>query len=180
MNIFALEDCPYESAKSLCDNHKNKMNIETCQILSCVIDTRSIHSSAELGLPQYPKAHAKHPCTIWAMESRENAEWLVKHLHGIEQELTRCYPRTNFKLMDKSKEYAKLLSFCEFPQEKLTPFAQAMPDMYKVPGDHISAYRLYYLMDKTFARYARTPMPEWFAIGREKMFYQAKEHLHVA
>ena len=162
MNIFVTDLCPYTSAKNLCDKHINKMWIETAQILSAVIDHRSgnMQLSSETELPQYPKAHVKHPCTIWAMESQMNAQWLTKHMHGIEQEFKKRYPRTKHKLEGKYKDYVLKLQDCKFDKVDMTPFAQAMPDMYKA-DDAVVAYRTYYLMDKTFASWKKET-PVWF------------------
>lgn len=171
MNIFVTDNCPYESAKNLCDKHVNKMWIETAQILSAVIDHRvPMHKgplrlanqtvSEVCGLPQYPKAHVKHPCTIWAMESQMNAQWLTKHMHGIEQEFRLRYPRTEHKLQGTYKQYVLQLEQCEFDKVEMTPFAQAMPDLYKA-DDAVVAYRTYYLMDKTFASWKKET-PIWF------------------
>jgi len=51
--------------------------------------------------------------------------------------------------------------------EGLTPFAQAMPDHYKVSGDAVQAYRNYYIGDKArFAKWKESSLvPEWFSEG---------------
>lgn len=181
MNVFALDDDPYVAAESMCDKHINKMIIESCQILSCVIDTRSGDSSLSktLELPQYPKAHAKHPCTLWAMETRMNAQWLIKHLHGLEQQFKIRYPRSEHKLAGSFKAYTLQLEKCTFDKVERTPFAQAMPDQYKCAGDPVTAYRTYYLMEKTFAVWKKTDTPAWYKYGRQQMLYAAVGSLHA-
>jgi hypothetical protein len=51
-----------------------------------------------------------------------------------------------------------------FDHEILTPFAQAMPDEYKVEGDAVQAYRNYYIGEKArFATWKEPGLtPEWF------------------
>ncbi len=45
----------------------------------------------------------------------------------------------------------------------LTPFPQAMPDVYKVPGDAVAAYRRFYIGEKaSFATWTKRPIPTWF------------------
>lgn len=180
MNVFAVDDNPYVAAEYMCDKHINKMMIESCQILSCVIDTRSgdMSLSKTLELPQYPKAHAKHPCTLWAMASTQNAQWLIKHLHGLEQQFKIRFPRSEHKLNGIFKIYTLQLEKCTFPEQKRTPFAQAMPDQYRVEGDAVAAYRMYYLMDKSFAVWKRTETPHWYKYGRAKMLAAAKESIY--
>lgn len=181
MNIFVVDNDPYKAARDMCDKHINKMIIESNQIASCVIDFRSGDKtlSQKLSLPQYPKAHAKHPCTIWAMESRANAQWLIKHLHGLEQEFKKRYPRTEHKLKNNYKIYAAQLEDCTFDKEELTPFAQAMPEQYKVDGNAVAAYRTYYLMDKSFAAWKKGA-PKWFADSKDQILTLVKGLTKVA
>ena len=170
MNIFILNEDPYVAADNLCDKHKVKMLIETCQMLSAVLDVRGRKGlSTELELPQYPKAHIKHPCTIWACESYINAQWLVKHLHGISQSYAKTYPRKEHKLAKHYEVYSREIQHCAFPiMDKRTEFVQAMPDEYKVKQDAVSAYKNYYLMDKTFAKW-KLGAPKWYTEGRDFM-----------
>jgi len=80
MNIFCLSSNPKEAAQMMCDKHVVKMIIESCQMLSAVLDRNykdeyksgELTPSQQFGLPQYTKAHKKHPCTMWAYYSKEN------------------------------------------------------------------------------------------------------------
>ena len=92
MNIFVLDKDPYVAAENMCDKHVVKMIIESAQILSAVVDVRSgSFLTEEYDLPKYPKAHVKHPCTIWAMKSRSNAIWVINHLEALSKEYTKRY-----------------------------------------------------------------------------------------
>mgnify|MGYP003112577410 FL=1 len=171
MNIFVLDKDAKIAAEMMCDKHIVKMIIETNQILSCVIDKCGTEGrSIELELAQYPKAHAKHPCTLWAMESFYNAKWLVTHLKYIEKEYAKRYPRKTHKLDGNHAIYDRELDDCAFAEELvMTPFAQAMPDPYKVEDDAVAAYRKYYLMDKGNFAVWKLETPQWFINGREAM-----------
>lgn len=183
MNIFVLDNNPKIAAEMMCDKHIVKMIIESCQILSAVIDNRSVIPftvtlsdipSKAYKLPQYPKAHVKHPCTIWAMESSANAQWLLEHLIGLCDEFSKRFPRKQHKLADAHILYKLILKQCEFPSDTLTTFVQAMPAPYKT-NNAVEAYRNYYLMDKTFAAWKTTP-PDWFKSGKAKILNMVREH----
>jgi hypothetical protein len=170
MNIFVLDEDATTAAKMMCDKHIVKMFIETCQILSCVLDKNGTEGrSVELELPQYPKAHAKHPCTLWAMESYYNAQWLIDHLQAIDNEYHTRYPRKDHKLKGLANVYRSELEDCSFTEEReMTDFAQAMPDDYKNECP-VQAYRTYYLMDKgNFAAW-KLETPRWYKYGRKAM-----------
>lgn len=52
----------------------------------------------------------------------------------------------------------------------LTPFAQAMPEEYRVPGDAVAAYRAFYIGAKShFAAWKKRPAPDWFTEGIAKL-----------
>ena len=80
MNIFVLDRDPKTAAYMMCDKHVVKMILESAQMLSAVLDHqykkeyRGGDGSVieQFGLPGYPKAHAKHPCTLWLKESQAN------------------------------------------------------------------------------------------------------------
>jgi len=41
-----------------------------------------------------------------------------------------------------------------------------MPDIFKVPGDPVAAYRAFYLGEKSrFAKWTRREVPEWYEQG---------------
>lgn len=79
MNIFVTSDDPVACAKYLDDKRVNKMLLESVQLLSTVM-----HLS---GLPgPYRPTHAKHPCTLWLLESRTNYQWLYIHAMALYDE----------------------------------------------------------------------------------------------
>lgn len=133
MNIFVLDIEPSICAMLHKNKHIVKMPLETAQMLC----TTLYHYGVEV---PYKPVHKKHPCTLWAGESRENFEWLCQL--GIElcKEYTRRYKKTHASLT--VIEYCKEFSFL-LPSSSLTPFAQAMPVDCKHP-DPVTAYWNYY------------------------------------
>lgn len=74
MNIFVLAGNPWDSAKMQCDKHVVKMPLETAQML-CSVWHRYGHGDK---VP-YKEAHKKHPCTLWAGDTKQNYKWLYHH-----------------------------------------------------------------------------------------------------
>lgn len=86
MNIFALDPSPSVAASYHCDQHLNKMILESAQMLSTAMHKWYPHLSPYL----YKIAHPNHPCTIWISQSTQNAQWLsdlMYHLDDIRQSL---------------------------------------------------------------------------------------------
>jgi len=154
MNIFVLDEDPNIAASMQCDKHVVKMILESAQMLCSVYPE---------GVAPYKKAFYNHPCTRWVRESSENWSWLVCHAKGLCAEYTRRY--------EKIHKSEKVITWCASEpvvvKGELTPFAQAMPDHYKVSGDAVQAYRNYYIGDKArFAKWKESSLvPEWFSVG---------------
>jgi len=200
MNIFVLHDSPLTSAHHMCDKHIVKMPVETAQMLSTVhrmldgteyVDyskngrrikrwTHPYDNDMPDGKFLYHATMMNHPCTIWARETLGNYMWLVYHGKELCREYTRRYGRRHAS--------ESIIEFCHnsWPENidqdtyhKVTPFAQAMPDEYKVEGDAVSAYRNYYIGEKSrFARWKKgigrcdyrkphDPLPEWWQIPQK-------------
>jgi len=169
MNIFCLSSNPKEAAQMMCDKHVVKMIIESCQMLSAVLDRNykdeyksgELTPSQQFGLPQYPKAHMKHPCTMWSYESKENYLWLLKHLEALCLEYTRRYGKTH-KLSGTIMVYKGQYQYLNFEKVSLTQFVQAMPDDVKHENP-IQAYRDYYNKYKSyFAKWKMGNVPYWY------------------
>lgn len=153
MNIFIVDQDPYEAARALCDRHVTKMSLETAQIL-CAVSRRYGNAAP------YKLTHAKHPSVLWAGETLENWRWLVWHGRGLTDEYTRRYGKTHTS--------ESIIEWCaDFGGRPevgdLTPFAQAMPDEYRRP-DAVEAYRAYYRGAKAGFATWRAPAlpPTWW------------------
>ena len=154
MNIFVLDHDPKVAAQMHCDKHIVKMIIEVAQML-CTVGRQNGFETP------YRSTHARHPCTLWAGESKSNWNWLIEHGIEMSEEYTRRYGRVH-----KSSEVIHWCANNDIgPSEDkgLTPFAKAMPDEYKV-DDPVQSYRNYYLGAKAhFARW-KTGAPNWWKV----------------
>lgn len=154
MNIFVLDNQLDECARSHCDQHVVKMILEQVQILCTALHHHGYTTP-------YRPTHSNHPCVLWAAASDDNLRWL----RALTVELNREY-RYRY---DKPEDHASMavlreIESLKIPARGLTPFAQAMPDNYRVPGDAVAAYRAFYRGDKArFARWTRRAPPAWMS-----------------
>jgi len=156
VNIFVLENCPVNAAKSQCDKHVVKMVLESAQMLCAAF---------EKGEAPYRRCHYNHPCTKWVRHSKQNYEWLLEHAKALAKEYTRRYNKVHKSeaVIEWCKhQYWKL----NLPSKGLTPFAQAMPQEYKSPCP-VTAYRNYYQGEKSgFAKWTGRDVPSWFKVEK--------------
>lgn len=180
MNIFILSEDPVEAARQHCDKHCVKMILENAQMLSTAhwcswqakleINNKKLKETKFMLRqvvpshlqPQYSMTHVNHPCTVWVRETEENYNWTCIHAKELCAEYTRRY-----KKVHKSESVIDWLvenKPCYFPKNScLTEFAQAMPDIYKVKGNAVQAYRNYYIGEKAkFAKWKYSQTPEWW------------------
>lgn len=160
MNIFAVDTCPVKSARALPDKLIVKMSLETAQMLSTAHRYLSPNEyCVEKGL--YKKAYFNHPCTIWARTTHENYRWLLLHFITLCEEYYFRYGKYHAswtKLWDGLKIFPMNIQ-----EGDLTDFAQAMPDQYKNPSNHVDAYRKYMIAEKHYAKWEKgTEKPNWW------------------
>ena len=171
MNVFCLDKDPVIAAEMMCDKHIVKMIIEYSQILSAVVDVNymneykgkdNIKPSKRLGLPGYPPNHIKHPSTMWTIESKGNAKWLLKHLRATIRQYQIRYNKRH-KLEGCLMIYDAQMKYLSFPKNRKTEFVQAITDKRWHKKDPIEAYRTYYNMEKfMFAKWKLGNIPYWF------------------
>ena len=154
MNIFVLDENPKEAAKAHCDKHVIKMTLEAAQILS------TVHRNLGIAAP-YRATHRNHPVVKWAGESRENYLWTAEYGFALAQEYSLRYKAGR----SQHKSYYAMLSLSLsnaphlIPSRGLTPHVQCFDSFYQ-QEDPVSAYRLYYLMRKSyFAKWERGVQP---------------------
>ena len=120
MNVFVLDADPIEAARAQCDRHVVKMPLETAQMLCTIARLEGVE------VPYRP-THQNHPCTRWARESQQNAEWLVRHGLALCEEYRFRYGRTHAC----ERVITDLMGLPDrLPDVGMTPFAQAMPERY--------------------------------------------------
>lgn len=181
MNIFVLSEDPREAAQMVCDKHCSKMIVESGQMLSTAhrmldgyVEKRPsksgkrminywVHPNSNLDSILYNAVHHYHPCTVWSMVSKDNYEWHYEHFLGLSEEFEYRYSKPHMtyqKLSGVLRSPPKCI-----PDVGLTEFPQAMshyPDC-KVEGDAVAAYRNYYHMAKSFAKWDKgRPAPYWW------------------
>lgn len=139
MNIFVTSNDPFISAKNLDDKRVNKMITESIQMLAYALDR---HGSA---LKPYTKdnnpykvkgPHKKHPCSIWAGNTRENYLWLLHHTVALCDEFMMRSGKpqsgsTNLPILTAGAE--------DIPIGPLEPFQNS--SMYKDMDNVIDAYK---------------------------------------
>lgn len=152
MNIFATSTCPIESARNLDNVRRNKMLLETCQLLSNAIN---LHG----GKGPYRSTHVNHPASVWARQTKGNYRWLIEHA----KELSKLYTNKTGKIHKCSEVLDKLIDGISFiPEGSRTPFVNCARNKdkgidYTDQTDVIIAYQLY-LNDRWDTD---TRMPTW-------------------
>lgn len=141
MNIFYLDHNADLAAHKHCDQHVNKMILESAQLLSTVVHLLKIEKTR----PVYKPTHEKHPCTLWMTKKFFNCYWVYKlafHL-DVERKI-----RFNTKEPHKSLEVARnAFLLLDVNQDLFVEsdcsVALAMPDECKT-DDPVQAYKNYY------------------------------------
>ena len=163
MNRFLIDHHPAAIAKSLCDKHIVKMPLEEAQMLSFAV--KRYVPDIE-GLQGGPKAHAKHPCTTWAGDTRGNYMYSWMMLDEMSREYTRRYGKVHkcSLLLPRLKELA-----IHIPEGHV----EKHPQCFGKGNDHfktnekwpIEAYRNYYrwkyYTTEWCGKYKLREIPRW-------------------
>tara|TARA_R100001082_G_scaffold75903_1_gene44026 strand:- start:754 stop:1245 length:492 start_codon:yes stop_codon:yes gene_type:complete len=139
MNIFAFDKCPMRSALWLDDIRKNKMILESAQMLSTAVRALCPDTTLEV----YKTAYLNHPCSKWARQSRANFQWLLHHMSWLYNQ--KSGDHKSARLIPEFQKYA---DDGDFPDEYLTPFANCARNLergvdYSNIDDVHQAYRMY-------------------------------------
>ncbi|MDD1782885.1 pyrimidine dimer DNA glycosylase/endonuclease V [Enterovibrio sp. ZSDZ35] len=154
MNIFVLDHDIEKCAQFHCDQHVVKMILESVQILCTALNKKGFDTP-------YKSTHIKHPCVLWVEESYDNFLWLTSLTVALNDEYRWRYDKA---VDHKSMSILPEISELTYPSIGLTPFAQAMPQPYKVMDDPVTAYRQFYMGDKkSFAKWTKRSVPYWFS-----------------
>ncbi len=153
MNIFILDNDIGKCARAHCDKHVMKMILESAQILCTAANIRGFETP-------YRPTHRRHPCVLWAAESLANFRWLVRLGLALEKEYRY---RWGEERSHRSGEVIHEMAGIKFEDIGPTEFAQAVPEWFRIQGDAVSAYRNYYIEEKSsFAKWTRRHPPKWF------------------
>ena len=152
MNIFVLDKDIERCAEFHCDQHVVKMILESTQMLCTALSKKGISTP-------YKPTHANHPCVLWVERSFDNFCWLKDLTIALNNEY-----RFRFEKGVDHKSIAVLREISSYDYESLgiSEFPQAMPDIYKVAGNPVTAYRKFYLGEKmSFAKWTKRLPPHW-------------------
>lgn len=110
-------------------------------------------------------SHVGNPISKWARASRENYEYLFELYVALSFEYQYRYGRDHESYM----KYAHLLELIPMGigENGWTEPPQSMPNHYKVEGDAVTAYRNFYIHDKSrFATFRGKvhcrEAPDWY------------------
>jgi len=168
MNIFAIEDDSsgqidwVKSAQSQDNYRVVKMILESCQILSTVLNEQGIDAP-------YRSFNPKHPSCLWAAESSDNFISLSVHCAAMIEEYKERFSKTH-KCKAVLKNIITLFDMSKFPTDKSTPLRMAIPDKFK-SDNIVESYRRFYA-SKPRVRYPKDKVPTWFKKYREDGTYQ--------
>tara|TARA_R100000458_G_C8247555_1_gene225102 strand:- start:614 stop:1075 length:462 start_codon:yes stop_codon:yes gene_type:complete len=128
-----------QSALWLDDVRKNKMILESAQMLSTAVRWLDPDTT----LPVYKLAYINHPCSKWARKSRANFQWLLHHMSWLFNQ--KSGEHKSARLIPEFQKYA---DNGDFPDEYLTPFANCARNLergvdYSDVDDVHQAYRMY-------------------------------------
>ena len=152
MNIFVLDRNIKKCAQYHCDQHVVKMILESVQIMCTALNKKGFTTP-------YKSTHIKHPCVLWVEESYDNFLWLSELTLELNTEYQYRYEKNTDH---KSLEVLTQIEALSYDSSGLTPFAQAMPNEYKVKNNAVRAYRKFYRAEKlAFAKWTKRKPPAW-------------------
>jgi len=149
MNLFILSLIPKEIAEYMMDKHVSKILLEAVQMLCSA--KRILDPDDEINEKIYKLAHKNHPVTIWCRKSKKNFLWTLELIEELHNEWKYRYNHPESKV-HKSYLIAQILKNNlphedKFQEKSLTPFALAMPEIYK-SDNPVIAYRNYYMSEE--------------------------------
>ena len=158
MNIFAIEGDVetgeidwVKSAQSQDNLRVVKMILESCQILSTVLNEQGLDAP-------YRSFNPKHPSCLWAAESAANFMNLALHCEAMITEYGKRFGKTH-KCAAVLNKIISMFDADLFPTTKCTPLRLAMPDEFRSDNPVVS-YRKFYA-SKPRLRYPLDKIPAW-------------------
>jgi hypothetical protein len=165
MNIFILDTDPRQAARYLCDQHLNKMILESAQMLSTVVHLKI---PGKWNKDLYKPTQPNHPCIRWLLEDQYNCEWLWKHVHEMEMERGYRWPLRALHASSQVAAEAMNIIDDHWYGDSIgrTQFARVVPaHIYQCGGTITEAYQRYY----------REKNRDWFDAGKQQMKWTKRE-----
>ncbi len=166
MNLFILSLIQKQIAEWMFDKHIVKIILEAVQLLCTA--KRLLDPDDPENNTLYKISHKNHPVSIWVRESQQNYIWTLTLVYEMHKEWRYRFghPETAYhkSFIVAGHLIKHMPSVDKFPQNKLTPFAQCMPDEYKTIDDPVEAYKKYYKSPQKqhLAKWTKREKPEWF------------------
>lgn len=158
MNIFLLDMDPAACAQAHFDRHIVKMPLELAQMLSTAAVARGDRS-----MP-YRGTHKNHPMTKWVGASRQNFEFTIRLGLALCDEYKYRYARTHAcqRVIHMAQDLPS--SLWAGDESDATEFPQVMPEVLRIPGNPVEAYRTLYVFGKAerMRCWKRRDPPAWF------------------
>ena len=138
MNIFVLDEDPFQAARDMDCVRVPKMVTESAQMMASALRK---HGATDEQMPltkagkPYKGGYHHHPCTVWAGHVRANFHWLTDHAIQLCKEYTIRFGKTH-ACEQPIKQMADMCYIIprfnpETSRRERTPFALAMPDEYR-------------------------------------------------
>lgn len=145
MNIFVLDTNPHLAAEAICDQHLNKMILESTQMICTALHTLL---PGRWNGNLYKPVQPNHPCNKWLIESKANIDWLYSHAITLNNERKWRFPsRVEHGCLPVLEEAIEILDN-EFPDDQQqTPFVYVGTYVAYTPTTPervVQAYREYY------------------------------------
>lgn len=188
MNIFILSLDPAECARFHCDQHLNKMILESAQLMSTALSYLLPPDHWNIVRPQlYKPTHPNHPCSLWLRdplvtraELSRRWEYLAKLALALDQERSMRFDADEHGSIKIIKHCAaefhnNITNFSLIGAANPSCFAIAAPAIFKLrhPIDTaagaMSCYRSYYAFKnrawiskgRPAMKYTGTTVPSW-------------------
>ena len=162
MNRFLINYSPELCARDLCDKHVVKMPLEEAQMLCTTVRLHAPEYAEKAGL--YRAVHQKHPCTIWAGQTRAN------YLYSLDmfREMCREYTHRYGKVHASWRLYDALVDAAQYvPDGNITPHPECFSKHTDLKSGRpwpIQSYRKFYMTkQKRFKMvWTKRNTPDWF------------------
>jgi hypothetical protein len=157
MNIFYLDSDARAAAYKHCDQHVNKMILESAQMMCTVLHDLYPYGSPFKDL--YRPTHSKHPCTLWLADNLDNCAWLYEMVYHLNKERTyRFGSSETHKSFNVAKHaFKELINVSSRFKETGLPVALAMPDECKTDSP-VESYHKYYIFKNEQWKKEKRPM----------------------
>ena len=150
--------------------HKNKMIVESCQLLSASMTTNGYDGSFKLS--NMPKSHYRHPSFLSIVENKRLFIWVLNH----SLELCRIYTKRTSKV-HKTEEKLNFIrdNFRAYIPQNCHSIFPACDKYNTLDIDAIDIYRRFYVNSKIcIASWEHGNKPSWFnadTFNREDAVY---------